>query len=150
MNARDERILALYDDGLSSREIAAAVTAEVEAVSQPTVTRVIRRHRAGELRRPTPYSRRYPSEIMPVPKAATFVRHVLYRFYSDSRALLYVGITDQLQFRLAQHAEDKHWFDSVATIEVSFYSSRAELEAAEREAIALEKPMHNFMYNRLP
>jgi hypothetical protein len=148
IKARDQRILELYDAGLSSRAIASAVTAEIESVSQPTVTRVIRRHRAGDPRRPGPQAGRYPAQIMPVPRAVEFVRHVLYRFYSDRDVLLYVGITDALQVRLAQHAADKHWFDSVAIIKVSFFDSRDELEAAERLAILAEEPIYNYMYNR--
>jgi len=42
------------------------------------------------------------------------VKTFLYRCYDRSGALLYVGITDALGRRMAQHASDKPWWGDVA------------------------------------
>ena len=73
--------------------------------------------------------------------------HVLYRFYSATGQLLYVGITMNPPRRFKGHSGDKEWWHLVSGITVETYSSRGELEAAERRAIQVERPKYNVIHN---
>jgi hypothetical protein len=68
--------------------------------------------------------------------------HVLYRFYSATGVLLYVGITVNPPLRFADHRA-REWWNQVDTIKLETYRSRAELFDAERRAITTEHPVHN-------
>lgn len=72
--------------------------------------------------------------------------HVLYRFYSATGQLLYVGITMNPPQRFKSHRDTKEWWDMVSGITVESYSSRDELAAAERRAIKVEHPLHNIVH----
>jgi hypothetical protein len=67
----------------------------------------------------------------------------LYRFWSTSGLLLYVGITKDPPKRLSQHKGDKPWWTEVATVTIENYGSREEASAAERAAIRSEEPLYN-------
>lgn len=67
----------------------------------------------------------------------------LYRCYDLAGVLLYVGISDNLKARFAQHAADKPWWPEVTRKTVAWHPSRAEAEAAETAAIRAEHPRHN-------
>lgn len=69
----------------------------------------------------------------------------LYRLYSATGDLLYVGITDHLKVRLAAHAKDKTWWSQVARKTVEWHPGKPEAEAAEAAAIRTEKPAHNII-----
>jgi len=73
--------------------------------------------------------------------------HVLYRFYSATGQLLYVGITMSPPKRFAQHSKDKSWWGEVSGITVETFISREELELAERRAIQVERPKYNVVHN---
>jgi drug/metabolite transporter (DMT)-like permease len=73
--------------------------------------------------------------------------HSLYRFYDTAGRLLYVGITNSPRLRFAQHRDSKTWWPTVAVREITHYSSRAELEAAEKAAIRRERPRYNIAHN---
>ena len=70
----------------------------------------------------------------------------LYRHFDADGRLLYVGIARSVTARLAQHA-DSPWDDQIARVEVERFATREEAEAAEREAIRAEKPIHNRAHN---
>jgi hypothetical protein len=74
--------------------------------------------------------------------------HLLYRFFDAAGVLLYVGITDYLTNRFSQHSVVQPWWGEWATFHVTRYASRAVLEAAERRAIRLEKPLYNVVHAR--
>lgn len=74
--------------------------------------------------------------------------HVLYRFFSSTGQLLYIGITMNPPNRFKAHQSDKNWWTLVAGITVENYSSRAELAAAEKRAISVERPAYNKTHNR--
>ncbi|ABD58284.1 G-I-Y Y-I-G endonuclease [Mycobacterium phage Martik] len=69
--------------------------------------------------------------------------HVLYRFYSATGQLLYVGITMNPPQRFKAHRDSKDWWSEVAGISIENYNTREELENAERRAIQVEHPLHN-------
>jgi predicted GIY-YIG superfamily endonuclease len=69
--------------------------------------------------------------------------NVLYRFYSGDGQLLYIGITQDAEYRWRCHARDAAWWHLQARITVERYRTRAEAEDAEREAIKTERPLYN-------
>lgn len=69
--------------------------------------------------------------------------HVLYRMYGPDRRLLYIGLTTNLEDRLADHRSMKRWWREVATIELEHFSTRPEAVEAERRAIIDEVPEYN-------
>lgn len=72
----------------------------------------------------------------------------LYRFYDVRSRLLYVGITQNLDWRLTNHADKKEWFQSVHRVTIKLYGSGDEARRAERDAIRNEGPLHNVVHNR--
>ena len=69
--------------------------------------------------------------------------HTLYRLYSKSSKLLYVGITCNFKNRWQQHKYSQPWWEEVSTYEVESYGSRSDVLAAEMLAIKTEFPVHN-------
>ena len=67
----------------------------------------------------------------------------LYRLYDAADALLYVGITGNLEVRFATHASLKPWWPEVGRRTVELYATRTSAAEAELEAIGLERPLHN-------
>ncbi|SES04203.1 GIY-YIG nuclease family protein [Streptomyces qinglanensis] len=67
----------------------------------------------------------------------------LYRFYDGDDALLYVGITHNVEQRFAAHAVKAPWWHEAARQTVEWYDSRAAALAAELHAIRAERPRHN-------
>lgn len=72
--------------------------------------------------------------------------HVLYRMFDEDGVLLYVGITDDPVTRFRGHRGIKSWWNQVCTITLERYSSRQELEDAERVALAAGTA-HNVKHN---
>jgi predicted GIY-YIG superfamily endonuclease len=74
--------------------------------------------------------------------------HILYRMFDADGDLLYIGMTNDIEFRLYMHANTKYWWRDVASISLNQDSaSRRELEDAERAAIKAECPRYNVMHN---
>lgn len=72
-----------------------------------------------------------------------FEPHVLYRIYDGFGRPLYIGETNNLPRRLAEHME-KAWFRRPdITIKLTMFPNRAEAYAAQNHAIAAEKPWYN-------
>ena len=67
----------------------------------------------------------------------------LYRHFAADGVLLYVGISLSPTYRLAQHRASSDWFGQIARVEIESFSSKEEALAAERMAIASEKPRYN-------
>lgn len=66
----------------------------------------------------------------------------VYRIFGARRELVYVGITDDYEKRMAQHSE-KAWWSELRTIETVDYDTRAEAVEAELCAIQTEFPKYN-------
>lgn len=71
----------------------------------------------------------------------------LYRFFDSDNRLLYVGITYHLEGRFDQHRYTKPW-NKIVRIEVATFPTRQAAQLAEQEAIRLEKPEWNVIYNQ--
>lgn len=71
------------------------------------------------------------------------VRTALYRHYGPERKLLYVGVSLNAVARLAQHKNYSQWFGDIRRVTVEWFDSREEALAAERAAVAAEKPFYN-------
>jgi excinuclease UvrABC nuclease subunit len=67
----------------------------------------------------------------------------LYRHFDSESRLLYVGISDNVKKRLAQHERASWWWPRVNRITIEHFGTRAEAAAAEVVAIEMEKPAHN-------
>lgn len=76
--------------------------------------------------------------------------HALYRFYSATGQLLYVGITNNPGVRFQQHQQGKQWWHEVSGISVERCPSREDALAAETRAIAVEHPLYNLSGPSLP
>lgn len=72
---------------------------------------------------------------------------VLYRFYSATGQLLYVGVTMNPPTRFKDHKRDKEWWSMVAGITVETYPDRAAVLDAECRAIKIEHPQYNVQHN---
>lgn len=73
----------------------------------------------------------------------------LYRHWSATGELLYVGISINAVARLSQH-RNKVWFPQIAKITVKRFDNYAAAERAELRAICRENPTHNAKRPRTP
>jgi hypothetical protein len=74
---------------------------------------------------------------------AALARAWVYRLVDAEGALLYVGITQNLSSRLANHRRSKSWWPEVANVETEVFATRREGLAAEAKAIFEEGPRYN-------
>lgn len=70
----------------------------------------------------------------------------LYRHFDRTGRLLYVGISLSAAQRTGVHRRYSTWFRQVASITLEWHPSRHVCEAAERQAIRLEKPLYNHLF----
>lgn len=78
--------------------------------------------------------------------------HILYRLYSVTDELLYVGRTMSPRGRFHEHSKHDRW-NEVATIRLQHFIDAGALDAAEREAIRTENPLwnvHRYANRRMP
>lgn len=66
----------------------------------------------------------------------------LYRHFSKSGQLLYVGISECALGRLADHA-NKTWAQDIARVDIEKFPDRDSAMVAEQRAIISEMPIHN-------
>lgn len=69
--------------------------------------------------------------------------HQLYRLFGYDGELLYIGSCSSWSRRLNQHAALQPWGDDIAKVTIERYKTKPEALAAERAAIAAERPIHN-------
>src|SRR5436190_14951554 len=77
-------------------------------------------------------------------------RTALYRLYDADDRLLYVGVSNDPPYRMAQHAKDKPWWPTVATQKLEWLDTREEAFDAEKLAIFTERPKYNHVHNPSP
>lgn len=69
----------------------------------------------------------------------------LYRIWNVDHALLYVGITDDLEARLGEHRDEKPWWGEVDQVSTEEFRSRRYALEAETRAIYWEQPRYNVL-----
>lgn len=74
--------------------------------------------------------------------------HVLYRCYTRKDMLLYVGMTNNPEYRFSQHKADKVWWKHVYYLTIEQYPDREVLAAAEAVAIRSEKPNTGYKHTK--
>lgn len=73
-------------------------------------------------------------------------RAALYRHFDANGRLLYVGVSFEPTRRAADHSRNSGWSDRSSRIEMEWFDSRREAEAAERAAIRDEHPEFNIRH----
>lgn len=71
--------------------------------------------------------------------------HVLYRCFARHQLLLYIGMTNHPEERLAHHRKNQPWWKYVDHITLQNYPSRKDLMEAEAVAIREEGPKFNIV-----
>lgn len=90
-----------------------------------------------------------PSPERPLPlESLAPTSFQLYRNFDKAATLLYVGVSFSAIVRLFQHKKDSRWFDQIHKVEISHWRTRADLLIAEKNAIQLEAPIFNKVYNK--
>lgn len=72
----------------------------------------------------------------------------LYRLYDNQGTLLYIGISNSWQSRMAEHATTKEWWPEVSRSQIAHFPCRCLAAHAERNAIQTEAPRFNVVHNR--
>lgn len=67
----------------------------------------------------------------------------LYRFFDDTDALLYFGITVNSKARDYQHASKSAWWPEAVRKDIQWYETWVEADEAEKASIITEQPRHN-------
>jgi predicted GIY-YIG superfamily endonuclease len=75
-------------------------------------------------------------------------RTAVYWLWAVDGRLLYIGMTNDVERRMEQHAADKSWWPQVASRTVRWFGSRPAAARAEEAAVLRDKPAHNDLYNR--
>lgn len=70
-------------------------------------------------------------------------RFCVYKHYSESDQLLYIGHSCSTLHRLAAHKSSSSWFDQVATIRLEWHKTKKAMLRAERQLIAKHQPPFN-------
>lgn len=70
-------------------------------------------------------------------------RTALYRHFDSDGRLLYIGIASDPETRRKQHQRNSRWARLSDDMAVEWFTTRGEAEAAERAAIASERPIFN-------
>ena len=77
------------------------------------------------------------------------MEYFIYRLYSSSDELLYIGITNDPTRRMRHHRSHSGWYSGVARQDIrNLNCSKVEAEAIERDAINKENPIHNVIHKR--
>lgn len=69
--------------------------------------------------------------------------HHVYSIFSAAGELLYVGMTQDIKKRIAEHRRSKDWYAEAESIMAFEFPDRATAAAAEAEAISELQPIHN-------
>jgi predicted GIY-YIG superfamily endonuclease len=72
----------------------------------------------------------------------------LYRLFSISGELLYIGITIAFERRMYEHSRYTDWYADVDSYHTEQIIDRRDAMEAEEYAIKTERPIHNIRHNR--
>lgn len=72
----------------------------------------------------------------------------LYRLYSRTGGLLYVGISVDPKRRVKEHSRQQPWATKIHHYRATRYDSVEAAARAEVRAIRRERPKHNVLHNR--
>lgn len=67
----------------------------------------------------------------------------LYRLYDESDVLLYVGVTEHLEQRIAYHRRYQPWGDLIARVHLTDLHRDDFAFTLEQQVIVAERPLHN-------
>ena len=89
-----------------------------------------------------------PSEPRSTPGSSRLAHgpHIVYRLYATNGALLYVGISNDVERRLSEHARTKHWWCYVDSVQVEQYQDRSGALNREAFVIRSEQPIFNVLH----
>ena len=73
--------------------------------------------------------------------------YCVYRYFTPTDRLLYVGCTSKFNARISSHKRASEWFRFVSYITVEHYRSKIAAVAAEERAIRSEMPKFNSIHN---
>lgn len=68
---------------------------------------------------------------------------LLYKLYDKDDALLYIGITARLEYRLPAHRRNREWGERISKIRTRKYKTEYLARVAEREACLKHQPLFN-------
>lgn len=71
---------------------------------------------------------------------------VVYRHFSSSGELLYIGSSVNVVVRTNQHKKEAKWFKEISTITLQHFETIDEARNAEIDAIQIESPRENFRH----
>jgi len=74
--------------------------------------------------------------------------HAVYRIYNAKENMIYVGVTNDVLMRIAQHRRDKHWRDEITVVHLDWCETRSEALAIENMLIESFKPIYNLRQPR--
>jgi predicted GIY-YIG superfamily endonuclease len=74
--------------------------------------------------------------------------HAVYRAYDPEGQLLYIGFGVDPDGRMTDHRNSTEWAKQCTRVELTWYDTRAEANAAETIAIKAEKPRYNVQHNQ--
>jgi hypothetical protein len=74
----------------------------------------------------------------------------LYRLYDADMRLLYVGISISPEGRMEEHARTKPWWSDVAYRSVEWFENGVLAREIETAVISSERPLHNYVDNKIP
>lgn len=78
-----------------------------------------------------------------MPATSMRASYTLYRFWDSHDGLLYVGRTINFVQRWSKHLGVTDWWQEIARITIEHFPDVDSLDAAEFEAIRVEKPRYN-------
>ena len=115
----------------------------IQAMIRSGTIRVVRDQSVLCLRR-SDVERFWPAgRPVAVPVGAFLATPTVYRLFNRAGELLYVGVTKNVGNRLLGHARCQPWWPDVDSVSTQCFATRAQAEAEEGRAIALEDPLHN-------
>jgi predicted GIY-YIG superfamily endonuclease len=77
-------------------------------------------------------------------------RAAVYRFFSGTGDILYIGMSSNPFMRAVVHKSSSDWYFDVKNMTIDWFESREVAAKKEAEAIRAEKPIHNIASTKTP